>query len=63
MDTPTMKSSKEPLKNEQGEKMTPLEADRQVRLQAIDLIFGIWKGRTDIPVDGLKYQQQVRIEW
>jgi hypothetical protein len=38
-------------------------AERQKRLQAIDLIFGMWKGRDDAPKDGLDFQQEMRSEW
>ncbi|WP_256080801.1 hypothetical protein [Massilia sp. YIM B04103] len=39
------------------------ELERQKRLQAIDLIFGMWKGRTDIAQDGLAFQEELRAEW
>ncbi|NVD99572.1 hypothetical protein [Massilia sp. BJB1822] len=38
------------------------ELERQKRLQAIDLIFGMWKGRTDITQDGLAFQEELRAE-
>ena len=28
--------------------------------EAILAIFGLWKGRTDIPQDGLEYERQMR---
>jgi hypothetical protein len=40
-----------------------LSASREARRQAIDRIFGMWKNRTDIPLDGLAYQEMVRAEW
>jgi hypothetical protein len=39
------------------------EEERQKRLQAIDLIFGIWKDHPDIAKDGLAYQEDIRSEW
>ncbi|MYM65404.1 hypothetical protein GTP45_00970 [Pseudoduganella sp. FT55W] len=39
------------------------EQERQKRLEAIDLIFGMWKNRTDIPQDGLAFQEELRAEW
>lgn len=30
------------------------------RIDALLLMFGLWKGRTDIPSDGLAYQEQLR---
>ena len=40
-----------------------LEEERQKRLQAIDLIFGLWKDRPDAPKDGLALQEELRSEW
>lgn len=39
-----------------------LEAERQERLRALKLMFGAWKGRTDIPNDGLVFQEELRSE-
>lgn len=39
------------------------DVERQKRLQAIDLIFGMWKERDDVPKDGLAFQQEIRAEW
>ncbi|MYN43761.1 hypothetical protein GTP23_01600 [Pseudoduganella sp. FT93W] len=33
---------------------------RQRRIDALMLMFGLWKGRTDIPSDGLAYQEELR---
>lgn len=33
------------------------------RKAAINAAFGMWKGRTDIPTDGLEYQRMMRDEW
>lgn len=50
-------------KPKEAETANPMEGQRQKRLQAIDLIFGIWRDRTDIPKDGLAYQEKMRAEW
>lgn len=39
-----------------------VERARQERMQALQLMFGAWKGRTDIPNDGLVFQNQLRSE-
>ena len=33
---------------------------RRRRIDALMLMFGLWKGRTDIPIDGLAYQEELR---
>ena len=33
---------------------------RQRRIDALLLMFGLWKGRTDIPSDGLAYHEELR---
>jgi hypothetical protein len=47
----------------EAETANPVEGQRQKRLQAIDLIFGIWRHRTDVAKDGLTYQEEMRAEW
>lgn len=39
-----------------------LETECQERLRALKLMFGAWKGRTDIPSDGLLFQEELRRE-
>ena len=39
------------------------EEDRARRLQLLLGTFGIWKGRPDLPQDGLEYQLEMRAEW
>lgn len=39
------------------------DLDHQQRLQAISIIFGIWKDRSDMPKDGVDYQENMRSEW
>lgn len=41
---------------------TQADAERQKRLQAINLIFGMWQDRDDI-TDGVQYQEELRAEW
>lgn len=41
----------------------PLEARRRRRLAALKAAEGLWKDRTDIPKDGVEYQNQLRGEW
>ena len=41
---------------------TPEEQQRR-RAEALKATFGLWKGRTDMPSDGLEYQKQLRSEW
>nr|WP_315222936.1 hypothetical protein [uncultured Duganella sp.] len=41
----------------------PLEARQSRRLVALKAAEGLWKDRTDIPKDGVKYQNQLRGEW
>ncbi|MGV7208324.1 hypothetical protein ACLB1G_10775 [Oxalobacteraceae bacterium A2-2] len=38
------------------------EEARRRRRQAAMLTFGAWKGRTDIPLDGVEYQELMRSE-
>ncbi|WP_374362378.1 hypothetical protein [Pseudoduganella danionis] len=33
---------------------------RQRRIDALMLMFGLWKGRADIPNDGLAFQEELR---
>lgn len=39
------------------------QAGRACRIAALQEIFGLWSKRTDIPKDGLQYQQLMREEW
>ncbi|WLI88593.1 hypothetical protein Q4S45_17985 [Massilia sp. R2A-15] len=39
-----------------------VEGRRARRMDALKLIAGIWKDRTDIPADGVEYQRQLREE-
>ena len=41
----------------------PLEARQSGRFVALKAAEGLWKDRTDIPKDGVKYQNQLRGEW
>lgn len=38
------------------------DSERRKRIAALMLMFGLWKGRTDIPADGLVFQEQLRSE-
>jgi hypothetical protein len=45
---------------------TPAETSTDAlhrREQAIMEIFGLWSQRTDIPMDGVEYQRELRREW
>ncbi len=35
---------------------------RAQRIEALQGIFGLWKGRDDVPQDGLAYQLEIRAE-
>ncbi|NHZ33252.1 hypothetical protein [Massilia rubra] len=37
--------------------------DRARRLEVLKGTFGMWKGRPDLPQDGLQYQLEMRAEW
>lgn len=39
------------------------ESSRQRRLTALQAAQGLWKDRTDVPKDGVEYQEQLRDEW
>jgi hypothetical protein len=41
----------------------PNNANQEKRMQALDLVFGMWKDRDDVPKDGLAFQQEMRKEW
>ena len=41
----------------------PVQTDQERRLAALRAAQGIWKNRTDIPKDGVEYQEQMRGEW
>jgi len=72
MNTPKfLKGKKAPVKTraqkplagaEEGESTPQLLSDREKRLRALKLMFGAWKGRTDIPNDGLVFQEELRSE-
>lgn len=40
-----------------------LEEQKRRRGEALKALEGMWKGRTDIPLDGVEYQKQIRGEW
>ena len=40
-----------------------IEEQQRRRAEALRAAEGMWKGRTDIPLDGVEYQQQIRSEW
>jgi hypothetical protein len=39
------------------------EAKRRRLAAALKAAEGLWKDRTDIPKDGVEYQEQLRSEW
>lgn len=43
--------------------LSPQEERRRRRAAALKAAEGLWKGRTDIPRDGAKFQDQLRAEW
>ncbi|WP_373988893.1 hypothetical protein [Duganella sp. BuS-21] len=43
--------------------LTPLEAKRRRLAAALKAAEGLWKDRTDMPKDGVQYQEQLRSEW
>ncbi len=43
--------------------LAPQEERRRRRIAALKAAEGLWKNRTDIPKDGLEYQEQLRAEW
>jgi hypothetical protein len=59
---PTVAPQKEPPAQAVDYPDTP-EGRRARRRAALDKVFGMWKGRTDIPTDGLEYQRMMRDEW
>lgn len=40
-----------------------LEEQHRRRQEAVRRAEGLWKDRTDIPKDGVEYQDQLRSEW
>ncbi|MFM2086905.1 MAG: hypothetical protein RLZZ237_1774 [Pseudomonadota bacterium] len=40
-----------------------LEEQRRRRTEALKAATGMWKGRADIPLDGVQYQEEIRQEW
>jgi hypothetical protein len=51
------------LKQDIGDEVADTEAARQKRLQAIQLIAGLWAKRADAPKEGLAFQVAERSEW
>lgn len=39
------------------------EDQRRRRSEALQAVEGMWKSRTDIPLDGVEYQEQIRSDW
>lgn len=39
------------------------EERRRRRIAALKAAEGLWKHRTDLPKDGVEYQEQLRAEW
>ena len=39
------------------------DVDRVRRLEVLMGTFGMWKGKGDMPQDGLQYQLEARAEW
>lgn len=40
-----------------------LEEQQRRRQEAVKRAEGLWKDRTDIPKDGVEYQEKIRSEW
>lgn len=40
-----------------------LEEQQHRRQEAVQRALGAWKDRTDIPKDGVEYQEKLRAEW
>ena len=51
-----------PVGTDDVESAAQLLSDREERLRALKLMFGAWKGRTDIPSDGMVFQDELRSE-
>ncbi len=49
--------------NPEARPLSPIEAKRIRLAAALKAAEGLWKDRTDIPKDGVKYQDQLRSEW
>jgi len=43
--------------------VTLQDSPRRRRLAALQAAQGLWKNRSDIPRDGVEFQQQLRAEW
>lgn len=43
--------------------LNPLEVRRRRLAAALKAAEGLWKDRTDMPKDGVQYQEQLRSEW
>jgi hypothetical protein len=40
-----------------------IEEQQRRRADALKAAEGLWRNRTDIPLDGVEYQEQIRSEW
>ncbi|MES2299143.1 MAG: hypothetical protein V4582_19005 [Pseudomonadota bacterium] len=62
---PTQKQIGEPadLAAQSESPPDPMEAKRRRLAAALKAAEGLWKDRTDIPKDGVEYQEQLRSEW
>jgi hypothetical protein len=40
-----------------------IEEQKRRRADALKAAEGLWRNRTDIPLDGVEYQEQIRSEW
>ena len=63
MDTPTNVSEHANLFAKTKAAPNTLAANRARRAAALKAAEGLWKDRTDIPKDGVEYQNQLRAEW
>jgi hypothetical protein len=63
MDTPATVPSHSDLATKAETKPSALAASRMRRAAALKAAEGLWKDRTDIPKDGVEYQNQLRAEW
>jgi hypothetical protein len=49
--------------NPEPQPLSPKEAKRIRLAAALKAAEGLWKDRTDIPKDGVQYQENLRSEW
>lgn len=63
MDTPANTKARTGLSSKSEAVSDPLEIKRLRRASALKAAEGLWKDRTDIPKDGVEYQNQLRAEW